>query len=229
MRLHVVEHGEGDRTAILIHGFSDDHGTWWRVWPELVAKGYRVLMPDLRGHGKSPRADVYGFEQWAQDLVESLPKNADVVMGHSLGGRLLGLAVAELTPERAVYLDPAWEIPEGFGDDALPYLEQVKHFTAADIQKMQPRWSERDIEAELSSFAALDLATAQALTSAGDAVPGLVVPSMVVLADGSQLVSPTLRERLEKEGFAFRTVTGAGHVMHRDDFGGFMAALDGWI
>lgn len=34
---------------------------------------------------------------------------------------------------------------------------------------------------------------------------------------------------LTGRGLAVRTVAGAGHTIHRDDFDGFMAALDGWI
>jgi hypothetical protein len=38
-----------------------------------------------------------------------------------------------------------------------------------------------------------------------------------------------LADRLEAAGFEVRIVRGSGHTVNRDDFHGFMAALDGWI
>ncbi len=45
-----VDNGE---SVMLIHGFSLDHTTWEPVAAHLVADGFRVVMPDLRGHGCS--------------------------------------------------------------------------------------------------------------------------------------------------------------------------------
>ncbi len=56
VRLSVRVWGSGPRTALLVHGFSDDAQTWWRVGPALADLGHTVLAPDLRGHGCSPRA-----------------------------------------------------------------------------------------------------------------------------------------------------------------------------
>jgi pimeloyl-ACP methyl ester carboxylesterase len=56
-----------------------------------------------------------------------------------------------------------------------------------------------------------------------------VVPSLVLLADPSQLIPPERAEELRRRGFAIRTVAAAGHSIHRDDLQGFMAALDGWV
>src|ERR1700685_3993853 len=83
MKLNVHEWGIGDRTALLIHGLFADHQNWYRVGPALAERGYRVIAPDLRGHGASPRG-TYSPELWAADLIESLPKNADLAIGHSL-------------------------------------------------------------------------------------------------------------------------------------------------
>ncbi|WP_425576124.1 hypothetical protein [Streptomyces axinellae] len=55
------------------------------------------------------------------------------------------------------------------------------------------------------------------------------VPPLVVLADGSEMVGPDRAALLVERGYEVRTVPGAGHVVHRDDFGGFLRALDGWI
>src|SRR5260370_33313150 len=107
MKLNVHEWGTGDRTALLIHGLFADHQNWYRVGPALAERGYRVIAPDLRGHGASPRG-AYSPALWAADLIERLPKNADLAIGHSLAGMALALAVKELTVRRAIYIDPTW-------------------------------------------------------------------------------------------------------------------------
>src|SRR5258708_27349231 len=109
MKLNVHEWGAGDRTALLIHGLFADHQNWYRVGPALAERGYRVIAPDLRGHGASPRG-AYSPELWAADLVESLPKNADLAIGHSLAGMALVLAAKELAVRRAIYVDPTWKM-----------------------------------------------------------------------------------------------------------------------
>src|SRR5258708_20035786 len=108
MELEVHEWGTGDRTALLIHGLFADDENWDRVGPALAERGSRVIAPDLRGHGASPRG-AYSPELWAADLVESLPKNADLALGHSLAGMALALT-KELAVRRAIYVDPTWKM-----------------------------------------------------------------------------------------------------------------------
>lgn len=60
---------------------------------------------DLRGHGTSERGE-YSPELFAKDLVDTFPEGAELAVGHSLGGLALSLAVAELRPRRAVFIDP---------------------------------------------------------------------------------------------------------------------------
>lgn len=226
MRLSLKVYGAGDRVCALVHGFTDDRDTWWRVAPALADRGYRVVCPDLRGHGHSPRSRDYSPAEMAGDLVETLPSGLEFVAGHSLGGRLLGDAVAGLRPQRAIYLDPAWHIGPVPVDGLDP-----KSLTRADIERMNPRWGERDVGVELASYAAWDPDTVQCLRELGgsDFSPSRPeVPSLIVLADRSRLVTPSSQAHLRSVGFAFRTVRGAGHVLHRDDYDGFMAALDGW-
>ena len=55
MKLHVEVQGQGERTALLLHGMTGSRESWWRVVPLLVASGHRVLAIDLPGHGLSPR------------------------------------------------------------------------------------------------------------------------------------------------------------------------------
>jgi pimeloyl-ACP methyl ester carboxylesterase len=64
--------------ALLIHGVTSSSRTWWRVAPELVRGGYRVLAVDLRGHGASPRAgDDLVLGDLTGDVLETLRLRMD--------------------------------------------------------------------------------------------------------------------------------------------------------
>ncbi|MFI1760787.1 alpha/beta fold hydrolase [Streptomyces sp. NPDC020800] len=231
MRLNVHERGTGPGTALLIHGGMADHRTWHAVERRLVERGYRVIAPDLRGHGRSPRGP-YRPDLLADDLVESLPRGADVAVGHSLGGLALSLAAGRLSPRRAVYSDPAFR-PGSLPPGAVAALRaMVENADEESVRKANPRWSKEDVEAELASFAAFDLTflTATEESFGGDRLPaGPVVPSLVQLADPSLTIDPATAGLLRQRGFAVTTVPGTGHCIHRDDPEGFMASLDGWI
>jgi pimeloyl-ACP methyl ester carboxylesterase len=59
--------------ALLIHGVTSSSMTWWRVAPELVRRGYRVLAVDLRGHGASPRvSEGLVLGDLSADVLETL-------------------------------------------------------------------------------------------------------------------------------------------------------------
>ncbi|MEU9123824.1 alpha/beta fold hydrolase [Streptomyces sp. NPDC048506] len=231
MQLYTHEWGSGERVAVLVHGMMSDHRTWHRVGPALAARGYRVLAVDLRGHGRSPRGG-YGAELFAEDLVETLPASPEVVIGHSLGGLALSLAVERLQPRRAVYSDPAWSL----GRLAQPVDPAVfATFKTADravVRSFNPRWDEGDVDLELATLADWDTATAHALSAERrqDRTPEKpVVPSLVQIAGQGFLFSAEAAAELAERGFEVRTVAGAGHTIHRDDFEGFMAGLEGWV
>ena len=219
MRLHVQQWGEGSKTAVLVHGATDDHTTWHRVAPHLAAQGYRVLAPDLRGHGLSDRADSYRLADFANDLVESLPTGADLIMSHSLGALAVGLAADELAPRNLVYLDPPWR--------TIP-LDPAESSPART-------WSAEDEAVDLASLARTDPGLAawipvRMFAELPSAIPTrLTAPTVVIEPVIGALTEPAVRERLGSQGFVFRAIPDVGHVMHRDDLSAFLATLDAWI
>ncbi|WP_447040653.1 alpha/beta fold hydrolase [Streptomyces sp. DSM 118878] len=230
MKLHTHEWGTGDRVALLVHGIMSDHRTWRRVGPALADEGYRVIGVDLRGHGASGRGE-YGVEIFADDLVETLPAGAELAIGHSLGALALSLAVGRLAPARAVYSDPAWALGSAGSVDPAMFV-QFKEVTRGAIAGFNPRWDAVDVDIEVATLAAWDPDTALSLTGryAVDHTPAApVVPSLVQVAGLGRLVDEARRAELKLRGFEVRTVEGAGHTIHRDDFEAFMESLDGWL
>lgn len=94
------ELGSGD-PLVLIHGFMDSHRTWRRVAP-VLARRYRVLMPDLPGHGLSGRPKVsYTLEWYAETLSKwmgAMGLDHAHVCGHSLGGGIAQWMVLDHRP-----------------------------------------------------------------------------------------------------------------------------------
>ncbi|WP_367045453.1 alpha/beta hydrolase [Streptomyces sp. Je 1-332] len=93
--------GKG-RAILLIHGIGDSSETWRDVMPGL-ARNYRVIAPDLLGHGASdkPRAD-YSLPAYAngmRDLLGVLGVERVTLVGHSLGGAV-AMQFAYQFPER---------------------------------------------------------------------------------------------------------------------------------
>ena len=80
--------GSGE-TLLLIHGMAGSSETWRAVIPQL-AKKYRVIAPDMLGHGQSdkPRGDysLGAFAVWLRDLLDELGVTRATIVGQSLGG-----------------------------------------------------------------------------------------------------------------------------------------------
>ncbi len=101
LRVHVAEAGRGE-PLVLLHGWPQHWWCWHRVVP-LLADSYRLVMPDLRGHGWSDAPDGgYDKEQLATDLlglldVLELPRVG--LVGHDWGG-WTGFLAALRAPER---------------------------------------------------------------------------------------------------------------------------------
>lgn len=91
------------RVVMLFHGKNFGGYYWTNVIKALSAVGFRVIVPDQIGFGKSSKAFIhYSFHQmarWNSDLLDSLKINKAVVLGHSMGG-MLATRFALLFPEK---------------------------------------------------------------------------------------------------------------------------------
>jgi esterase len=203
----------GDDAAVplvLLHGMRSERSTWADVAPDLAAAGYRVIAPDMRGHGGSPRTATYSFEEMREDVLQfadGLGLDRFVLGGHSMGGtvatlfaerypgRLRGLIVVDSPPpDGSGEFDPG---PRPAGD--LPYDWNLVPAISAQLTSPDPAWW-----AQVPSITVPAL-----LMSGGDSpVPQHLMPKMANLIHGATLV----------------TVEGAGHNVHRDKRDDFLAA-----
>ena len=93
--------------VLLIHGFPDDHQVWRHQVPALVAAGYTVIVPDLRGCGATEapaRVADYRIPVLVADLLallDALGIAQARVVGHDWGA-VLGWQLAIRHPQRVL-------------------------------------------------------------------------------------------------------------------------------
>ncbi len=93
--LHVDAWGAGT-PVVLVHGSLATGAEEWEAQRPLAEEGFRLLVPDRRGHGLSPAVEGEDFLRDADDIAELMGDGAHLV-GHSYGG--LGAMFAAGRPE----------------------------------------------------------------------------------------------------------------------------------
>ena len=99
--------GDAGRTVVLIHG-NGGHAHWWDPVVPALVPGWRVVVPDVRGHGESgwPPEPRYRVQDFAADLdavLAALAPPPIALVGHSMGGRVTAWYASE-HPEAVTHL-----------------------------------------------------------------------------------------------------------------------------
>jgi pimeloyl-ACP methyl ester carboxylesterase len=101
-RLHYQCVGEGE-DLVLIHGLGANLAFWYLGVARPLARSYRVITYDLRGHGRSEMPERgYDLTTMASDLyclLDHLGVNDAHIVGHSFGARV-ALCFSTLHPDR---------------------------------------------------------------------------------------------------------------------------------
>jgi 3-oxoadipate enol-lactonase len=149
VQLYFEEYGEG-LPVFLLHGFPLDHTTWNPVVDSLKEKA-RVILPDLRGLGKSPVVDgVYQMREMAEDIVVLMDKlkiEKAILVGHSMGG-YVSLAFAHAYPHRLsglglVTTQAAADSPEKRQARLISVDEIKRRGVKAIVQKQSEKMSDK--------------------------------------------------------------------------------------
>ncbi|MBA4180977.1 MAG: hypothetical protein C0506_10355 [Anaerolinea sp.] len=103
--INYEDYGDPEAPAVvLLHGYTSDL-RMWRGCLDALTRDYRVLAPDLRGHGRSSSpedGDSYTMETYAEDLrcfLDSLEVEICALVGCSFGG-MVALQFAVTWPGR---------------------------------------------------------------------------------------------------------------------------------
>jgi epoxide hydrolase 4 len=105
LTFEIYEAGEGDRLALLLHGFPEHAVVWRDLVAPLVAKGYRVWAVNQRGYGASSRPaekNAYSLKALTEDvaaLIAASGAKSVALVGHDWGGFVAWVvAIRRLAP-----------------------------------------------------------------------------------------------------------------------------------
>ncbi|HEY7032815.1 MAG TPA: alpha/beta hydrolase [Thermomicrobiales bacterium] len=244
--LSVAEYEGAGPALVLIHGIGSRGVSWWPVVDEL-AQHFRLIVPDLRGHGDSDKpASGYLPTDYAADLaalVDSLGLAEFSIVGHSLGG-IVALTWALSHPGRArrIVLE---DVPLRGGSRADPRFDEwialagLTVVGATDYYRREyPGWTGEDCRRRAESITATSpavFAELRDLSVGGDDADRIAllaaIRSPVLLVRGDpetgSMIAPVDAQRLVAivPGARVAHIPGGTHFLHRDQSEAFLAAV----
>lgn len=250
IRLHVSEAGAGP-ALVLLHGVTATHVNWEHTIPAFAAR-WRVVAPDLPGHGRSAKPDAPYTIDFYAGVIRSLGRvlgiDEAVVVSNSLGGQIaveIGLAYPSWT-RALVLVAPAG----GFGSVtqglrfalgplagaralrvALPWaLDRCFHDpTGAACARRRRLLAERLASDDYPAFArAVSRSIVGALAGARQPLDALTQPTLVVWGRHDRIIGPAASRRVLRNVPHARLamLERSGHlpmVEQPDDFNRLMA------
>jgi esterase len=237
--------GEGPREVVLLHGFlgsGQNLRGLAKRWGERAPA--RFLVPDLRGHGTSPRLTPDSdLDQLAADVLATAAAAGFTppltLVGHSLGGRV-ALAAARRAPDQVrevVLLDitPGAIDPRTSESRGVLDLLVAAPATAPDRRTMRGHFVDAGLSAGLADWllmnlepdpagggyhwrcdrqAFLDLHERFTREDLWPVVDKGEVPLQVIRGGRSHYVSDADAARLQASGVPVETLPGSGHHVH---------------
>jgi pimeloyl-ACP methyl ester carboxylesterase len=211
VRIHFTDEGSGT-PLVLLHGFAVNADLNWRLpgLTETLAREFRVISMDLRGHGLSGKPhdpELYG-EAMAEDviaLLDHLGIEKAHLAGYSLGG-VITLKLATTHPDRLLSASPlgaGWENPE---DSAL----------AAVVRGVRGLTVEREALRRISVPVCSIVGTRDPMKAGVDAMLGVVPDHTVVFLEGADHLQAPRRAELAKALLEFLRGHGDGTALPRD-------------
>jgi lipase len=254
VRLHSYEWGErGNPAVVCVHGLTAHAGRYRKLAEERLMARYHVLAPDLRAHGRSSWVPPWNLETFVDDLLETARAagiERAIWIGHSFGGRLVRevAAAAPEAVERVILLDSAARAdPDGVlaraeamrADESYGSIEEatdswrptVKYAPEELLREGVTSYLERSPDGRyrfLYSQAAR-IAIMGELTR--PVTPYKGIPTLLVIAEESEIVTPEARDTLATqlgEDLQVVTVSG-GHSVDLDAFDETAAAIEAFL
>lgn len=213
--VHCLLSGDpGAPVLVLLHGLGEGAASWEQITPRL-AERFRVVAPDMRGHGASGWPGDYSYELMRDDVVgvlDELGLGEVVLVGHSMGGAVAHL-VAQTRPDRvaALVLEDA---PPPFPREPRPLPDRPPGQLPFDWAMLVAVLADTDDPA-MRWWPGLSAVTAPTLVLAGgptSTTPQDRVRQMAAAIPGCTLVTLPV-----------------GHHVHVGDPDGFTAALLSWL
>lgn len=242
MTLHYEVAGSGP-AILMIHGFTNHGLVWAEQIADLLHAGYRVVMPDLAGHGLSQLADrKTTVEELTQDmvnLIDHLGIDRTAVCGLSLGGmvaqylaadhptRVDALIVAnscvDSTAPDVVAANESWiemfERPNGpllRMQSVWPQMLNERYRASPTGEAFLASWKRINGKIPGSSFA--NVARGLQLFKSVDRLKQVKARSLVISGEFDRLFPPVVCQEIATliAGAKFAVIGGAGHLSSLD-------------
>lgn len=209
--LHWTDTGGEGPPVVLLHGVQVDGLSWLRT-AQALEDDHRVVLPDLRGHGRSGRVPGrLSGNMMVDDIVAVLDAagvREPIVIGHSMGADIAGRLAARCPVRALVLVDPALhQMPPAMFDvdepppwmaaiyDAMRALAAQPHAErmVTGLQLLPPGaqvdWHEADYVTYIEGQARFDLdlyrnldPTAPLLVASPDVVAAIDCPILLLTA-----------------------------------------------
>jgi lipase len=132
--LFVTTFNDGRGSLLAIHGVGA-HGLRF-VRLAAALRDWRVIAPDLRGHGRSPSGPPFTVAQHVEDLLPILVglRAPAVLLGHSFGG-LLAWELARAAPDAVagvILVDPAIGLTPAVSDEGIEAARAERSWPSAE-------------------------------------------------------------------------------------------------
>ena len=241
--------GDGE-PVLCVHTAGQTGEQWREVLLELPAAGYRVIAPDLPGHGRSdpapdgPVEDLARYAGWCGELLDRLGVERAHLVGCSIGGRIvldlagrrpgLPLAVVAMAANRREGLVSPNGLRRELEDSSSPSrADRTYHGTLASLGSGVP-----PARAEL--LAARHRREDPIVTTSdligwaghrlGERPAAITAPVRLVCGGEDFWLDPAVAASLEQEipNCTVEVLDGVGHYP-MEEVGGFAGRLVGWL
>jgi len=202
-RIWHASFGQGP-PVVLLHGGLGHSGNWGNQVPALLAAGYRAIVIDSRGHGRSTRDDrPYSYERMASDVLavlDALRVDRARFVGWS-DGACIALVLADRAPERAagVFFFACNMDPSG--------TKEIEPSPLLDRCFARHRKDYAALSATPGQFDAFVAAVSEMMRTQPDYraqdLAAIAVPVTIVLGEHDEFIRP------EHAAYLARTIPGA--------------------
>lgn len=228
--------GSGPRTVVLLHGVNDQAGTWAAVAPKLTSK-FRVVVPDLAGHGESaPAEGAFGMQTIIDRLHAILERECAgkkvTLVGNSMGA-WVSILYALAHPDGVEML-----VLESGGGLALPLGVPLTARTREEASvilravhgpdAVLPDWATDALLERSTDSPMLRLMQGGLLQYFVDArLSQITVPTTLLWGANDGVVPRTYMETLRAgiRGSKLKVIEGAAHIPHQQQPEKFVACL----
>lgn len=159
--LHTLDSGGEGTPLVVIHGLLGSADNW-RSLAKQWERRHRVVVLDLRNHGRSPHLEGMAYQAMAEDVLAALDRLEIAqchLLGHSMGGKV-AMTVARLAPERVASLIIADIAPVTYDhghDEIFKALRHVEANAPANRREVDALMAEHVDEKPIRMFLATNL------------------------------------------------------------------------